>query len=174
MCRRIGLNISIGSGEVSKVDRLGFHYAAEAHGGKVISEGDDGTVVAFPEGEVTYKGGSFEARGVGPEKAQQVAMMATAPNITNPVILAVSGGFYFFGNLVKGDPEYATLEYPAMFGGFGGGKGLPGVARGDRDATVTLDRFDDNQRIMSPLWSGATLAVMQSINLYAFSGCTLR
>lgn len=169
------MNISFGNGEVSKVDRLGFHYAAETHGGQVVSQDGDRTVVRFPEGDVTYEGGSFTAEaGVPREKAEQVALMAAAPNIKDPVILAVSGGFYFFGNLVQQNPDYATLEYPAMFGGFAGGKGLPGVARGDKEATVTLDRFDDNQKVMSPLWSGATLAVMQSINLYAFSGCTLR
>ncbi len=38
-----------------------------------------------------------------------------------------------------------------MFGGFGGGKGLPAVARGDEEATVTLDCFGKNQIATIPI-----------------------
>jgi hypothetical protein len=87
-------------------------------------------------------------------------------------ILAVSGGFYFFGTEVDAPEGYVALRQGAMFGGFGGGKGLPGVARGDSAATVTLDRFDESQELLFPI--SAVFAIMPSIDLYTFKGTTLR
>ncbi|MBB3227037.1 hypothetical protein FHW69_001638 [Luteibacter sp. Sphag1AF] len=87
-------------------------------------------------------------------------------------IIAVSGGFYFFGTEVKAPDGYVSLKSAAMFGGFGGGKGLPGVSRGDKSATVTLDRFDADEELFFPLT--AVFAVMPSIDLYAFKGTTIR
>lgn len=90
-----------------------------------------------------------------------------------PTILAVSGGFYFFGNEVPSpQPGYVTLKSAAMFGGFAGGKGLPGVARGDKAATVTLDRFAEEDIVTFP--ESAVFAIMPSIDLYQFTGTTLR
>jgi len=167
------------------MNRLGFGYAAEQFGGKVLSNDGETVKIATPEGELTFKGGEVVSAPLGFEDlAGQIAAMASAPGMKNPTILAVSGGFYFFGDLDPLDQvgpdgtlvrsEYATLRKPAMFGGFAGGKGLPGVARGDSAATVTLDRFDENQVVASPLFSGATLAIMSSINLYGFKGTTCR
>lgn len=87
-------------------------------------------------------------------------------------ILAVSGGFYFFGTEVQAQEGYIALKKAAMFGGFGGGKGLPGVARGDKSATVTLDRFDAEEELLFPVT--AVFAILPSIDLYAFKGTTLR
>ena len=90
-------------------------------------------------------------------------------------ILAVSGGFYFFGTEVdagKGQEGYIILKNAAMFGGFAGGKGLPGVARGDKSATVTLDRFDKDEELFFPIT--AVFAILPSVDLYAHKGTTLR
>jgi hypothetical protein len=88
-------------------------------------------------------------------------------------ILAVSGGFYFFGTEIQAPVDgYIALKKAAMFGGFGGGKGLPGVARGDKSATVTLDRFDADEELLFP--ATAVFAILPSIDLYAFKGTTLR
>ena len=87
-------------------------------------------------------------------------------------ILAVSGGFYFFGTEVNAPEGYIALKNAAMFGGFAGGKGLPGVARGDKAATVTLDRFDADEECLFPL--SAVFAIIPSIDLYAFKNATLR
>lgn len=87
-------------------------------------------------------------------------------------ILAVSGGFYFFGTEVTAPEGYVCLKKAAMFGGFAGGKGLPGVARGDKSATVTLDRFDADEECLFPLT--AVFAILPSIDLYAFKGTTIR
>ena len=87
-------------------------------------------------------------------------------------ILAVSGGFYFFGTEVSAPDGYIAIKKAAMFGSFAGGKGLPGVARGDKSATVTLDRFDEDEEVLFPLT--AVFAIMPSVDLYAFKGTTLR
>lgn len=90
-------------------------------------------------------------------------------------ILAVSGGFYFFGTEVVGAaaPEgYICLKNAAMFGGFQGGKGVGGVARGDKSATVTLDRFGVDEECLFPIT--AVIAILPSIDLYAFKGTTIR
>ena len=87
-------------------------------------------------------------------------------------ILAISGGFYFFGTEQNGPDGYISLKKAAMFGGFGGGKGLPGVARGDKSATVTLDRFDADEELLFPIT--AVFAILPSVDLYAFKGTTLR
>lgn len=87
-------------------------------------------------------------------------------------ILAVSGGFYFFGTEVNAPEGYISLKNAAMFGGFAGGKGLPGVARGDKAATVTLDRFDKDEELLFPIT--AVFAILPSVDLYAHKGTTLR
>ena len=92
--------------------------------------------------------------------------------MSNTKILAVSGGFYFFGTEVQGPDGYITMKDVAMFGGFSGGKGLPGVARGDKEAKVTLDRFDEGKEVFFPLTT--VFAIMPSIDLYKFKGTTLR
>lgn len=93
----------------------------------------------------------------------------------NTKILAVSGGFYFFGTEIAGSscPDgYICLKNAAMFGSFGGAKGLPGVSRGDKAATVILDRFAADEELLFPIT--AVFAIMPSIDLYAFKGTTLR
>jgi hypothetical protein len=90
----------------------------------------------------------------------------------NKKILALPAGFYFFGTEVQGPEGFITLREAAMFGGFSGGKGLPGVARGDKEAKVTLDRFDQDKELYFPM--SAVYAIMPSIDLYTFKGATLR
>lgn len=91
----------------------------------------------------------------------------------NPTILAVNNGFYLFGDLQEGCVDgYIAMTNVAMFGRFSGGKGLPGVARGDGGATVTLDRFEAGKTCMWPLSS--VCGIYPSIDLYDFSGTTLR
>ncbi len=92
--------------------------------------------------------------------------------MNNTKIVAVAGGFYFFGEEVSSADGYIALKNAAMFGGFAGGKGLPGVARGDKSATVTLDRFDAEKEVIFPIT--AVYAIMPSIDLYTFKGVTLR
>lgn len=91
---------------------------------------------------------------------------------TKTVILAVSGGFYFFGTEVTAPEGYIALQNAAMFGGFSGGKGLPGVARGDKEARVTLDRFEKDEEVLFPI--SAVFAIMPSIDLYVSKNTTLR
>jgi hypothetical protein len=90
----------------------------------------------------------------------------------NHKILAVNGGFYFFGTEVASPEGYITLEKGAMFGGFEGGKGLPGVCRGDEAATVILDFFADDQKLVFPI--SAVFAIFDSIDLRTFKGTTIR
>jgi len=87
-------------------------------------------------------------------------------------ILAISGGFYYYGTQVDAPDGYIALKDFAMFGGFSGGKGLPGVARGDSEAKVTLDRFAEGEIGYFPLES--CLGVLPSVDLYKFKGTTLR
>ncbi len=87
-------------------------------------------------------------------------------------ILTISGGFYFFGTEVPAPEGYIALKNAAMFGGYAGGKGVPGIARGDRAATVTLDRFAENAEIVFPI--SAVFAIIPCIDLYTFKGTTLR
>lgn len=88
----------------------------------------------------------------------------------NTVIIAVDGGFYFFGTEVQGPAGYIVLENAAMFGGFGGGKGLPGVAKGSAGASVTLDRFD--QPVTFP--QGRVIFIAPSVDLYKSKIATIR
>ena len=87
-------------------------------------------------------------------------------------IIAVSGGFYFFGTEITAPDGYVCLKNAAMFGGFGGGRGLPAVSRGDASATVKLDRFDAEEELLFPIT--AVFAIMPSVDLYKFKGTTLR
>lgn len=91
---------------------------------------------------------------------------------TNFKIVAANYGFYFFGEEVKSEDGYIALKNASMFGGFSGGKGMPGVARGDKNAKVTLDKFDDKEEVIFPLT--AVIAIMPSIDLYKFNGTTIR
>lgn len=87
-------------------------------------------------------------------------------------ILAVMQGFYYFGEEVTAPEGYIALKNGAMFGGFSGGKGVAGVARGDKSSKVSLDRFDKNEELLFPI--SAVIGILPSINLYDFSGSTLR
>lgn len=93
-------------------------------------------------------------------------------DIKNPKIVTIAGGFYFFGDLIESDEGWITLKNYAMFGGFEGGKGLPGVARGDSSAKVTLDRFAEDEFGHFPVES--CYGIHPSINLYTFKNTTLR
>lgn len=91
----------------------------------------------------------------------------------NPTIIAINNGFYIFGSLLDNAPEgYVAMTDVAMFGGFSGGKGMPGIARGDSGGKVNLDRFESNRTCMWPISS--VCGVYPSIDLYKFKGATLR
>lgn len=176
----IGINKDL---TMNKSPRIGIHTAAEVRGASIVDTSPETYTLEMPGGTATFeRDGTLKSinpksfwkkRGLRRE-ATAIMMMAKAPQIVTPAILTVAGGFYFFGDLVQGHPDYATLKNGAMFGGFEGGKGLPGVARGDSAARVNLDRFDESQTIQAPLFSGAVLAIFRSINLYTFPGTTLR
>lgn len=87
-------------------------------------------------------------------------------------LVALSYGFYFFGEEVDAPEGYIKLVQASMFGGFSGGKGVPGVTRGDKDARVTLDRFLDKGEVLAPLSS--VVFVADSINLYESKNTTIR
>ena len=61
------------------------------------------------------------------------------PEVTNWKIFTVAGGFYYFGEEIEAPEGYIAFTKASMFGGFSGGKGLPGVQRMDPSARVTLD-----------------------------------
>ena len=92
--------------------------------------------------------------------------------MSNYKIFTIAGGFYFFGEQVDAPEGYIALKNYSMFGGFDGAKGLPGVARGDKAAKVTLDRFEADEIGYFPLSS--CYGIHTSVNLYKFSGATLR
>lgn len=87
-------------------------------------------------------------------------------------ILAIAGGFYYFGTEVPAPDGYIAITNAAMFGGFSGGKGLPGVSRGDKSAKVTLDQFEPKEECVFPI--SCVYGILPSIDLYAFKGTTLR
>ena len=91
---------------------------------------------------------------------------------TNWKLVALTSGFYFFGEEVPATDGYIKLIKASMFGGFSGGKGAPGVARGDKEAKVTLDRFGDDVEIAAPI--NSVVFIADSIDLYNFAGTTLR
>lgn len=92
--------------------------------------------------------------------------------MNNPKIFTVQGGFYFFGNEINSGQEgFLACNEAAMFRGFGGGKGLPGVSRGDVNATVKLDTFEEDKVLYFPLEN--VIAVLPSINLYKFKGAKI-
>lgn len=91
----------------------------------------------------------------------------------NPTILAINNGFYLFGDLQDSPPSgYVAMTNVAMFGGFSGGKGMPGVARGEKGAEIILDKFDQSKTCMWPIQS--VCGIYPSVNLYSFSGTKLR
>ncbi|MDZ4726465.1 MAG: hypothetical protein SH817_09920 [Leptospira sp.] len=87
-------------------------------------------------------------------------------------ILTVAGGFYYFGNEVQAQEGFIGLDKSALFGGFAGAKGMPGVARGAKDATVILDQFEQDTVTLFPIT--AVYSIASSVNLYTFKGTTLR
>lgn len=88
------------------------------------------------------------------------------------VIFVIAGGFYYYGEEVQASEGYIAMTNASMFGGFAGGKGLPGVARGDSAATVTLDRFNPESILTFPITS--CYGILDCIDLYQFKGTTLR
>lgn len=92
--------------------------------------------------------------------------------MANWKIVTIAGGFYFFGEQVDAPEGFVALKNYSMFGGFGGGKGLPGVARGDSNASVTLDKFEKDEIGYFPLT--ACYAIHPSIDLYKFKGTKIR
>lgn len=86
-------------------------------------------------------------------------------------IIAVDNGFYFFGTEVQSPADgYLAFENAAMFGGFSGGFGVAGVAKGKPGAEVVLDRID------GPLTIPTTRVVfiLESVDLYKFKGTKIR
>lgn len=98
--------------------------------------------------------------------------MAKEKYMKNPVVVAVDGGFYFFGDEVTGPEGYIALRSCAMFGSFGGGQGLPGIVGGCKGATVTLDRFPDNEEEIFNIMK--VLFIVKSVDLYSSEGTTIR
>lgn len=92
--------------------------------------------------------------------------------MSNWKMLTITQGFYFFGEEVEAPEGYIALRKGAMSGGFSGGKGIPGVCRGDKAATITLDRFEEKEELLFPISS--VVAILPSINLYQFKGTTIR
>ncbi len=93
----------------------------------------------------------------------------------NPTILAISGGFYIFGDLIplnESPSGFIAMTKVAMFGEFGGRKGIGAVCRGDKDATVTLSKFAAHETCLWPVSSN--LGIYPSVNLYEFSGTTVK
>ncbi|MCL2354264.1 MAG: hypothetical protein FWC69_06530 [Defluviitaleaceae bacterium] len=88
--------------------------------------------------------------------------------MSNWKIFTIAGGFYFFGEEVAAPSGYIACTKCAMFRRFEGGKGLPGVARGDKDAIVYLDTFDEKEEVYFPLSN--VYAILPSVNLYEFKG----
>lgn len=87
-------------------------------------------------------------------------------------VVAVAGGFYFYGAEVSGPDGYITLREAAMFGSFSGGKGVAGVCRGDKEALVILDCFDPAEEVVFPIT--AVYVIMPSVSLYDKKSTTLR
>lgn len=90
----------------------------------------------------------------------------------NCKLFVIAGGFYYFGEQVDAPPGYVALKSCSMSGGFSGGKGMPGVCRGDKAAKITLDRFEENSISYFP--ETACYGIHDSINLYEFKGTTIR
>jgi hypothetical protein len=89
----------------------------------------------------------------------------------NPKIFVTTFGFYYFGNEVETGNNFIACNQGAMFRKFGGGKGLPGVARGDKNATVSLDTFELKEILY--FHPSNLIAILPSINLYEFKGATI-
>ena len=86
-------------------------------------------------------------------------------------IIVIAGGFYYFGTVTRVTNEHIEIIDAAMFRGFSGGKGCPGVARGDKEAKVTLDCFNKDAILHFPM--SACYGILPSINLYEFKGATV-
>jgi len=87
-------------------------------------------------------------------------------------IVTLAGGFYYFGSEVQAQEGYIGITKASLFASFNGNKGMPGLARGDKDAKVSLDQFDQDGTILFPI--SAVYAIAPSVNLYEQKGTTLR
>jgi hypothetical protein len=88
-------------------------------------------------------------------------------------ILVVTSGFYYFGEIVESPTEgYISLTNASMSGGFRGGKGIAGVSRGDSQASITLDRFQEKELLHFPI--SAVIGILPCIDLYNFKNTILR
>ena len=90
---------------------------------------------------------------------------------TEYVIFVIAGGFYYFGKEVETQEGWLALTEASMFRGFQGGKGVPGVTRGDENAEVKLDQFEQDKVLYFPV--SACYGIQPSINLYKFKGSTI-
>lgn len=90
----------------------------------------------------------------------------------NTVIVTVAGGFYFFGEEVGESDGYVIVKNAAMFNDFYDGKGMPGVARGDKGASVTLDFFAPDAVLRCPREN--VYAIIDSIDLSEWENTTKR
>lgn len=87
------------------------------------------------------------------------------------VIIAVDNGFYFFGTEApSSDQGYLVFKDAAMSGGFQGGKGIAGVAKGAQGATITLDRIDGD--LIVP--TSRVVFLIESVDLYKRGSTTVR
>lgn len=94
-------------------------------------------------------------------------------NVTRWVGVTVANGFYFYGEEIESPTEgFIAIKNAAMSGGFGGGKGWPGVLRGDPKSNVILDRFRPEDVQLFPMT--AVLAIHPSVDLYVLKTTTLR
>lgn len=85
----------------------------------------------------------------------------------------ISGGFYYYGTLIKNnDPEMISIIDASMFGGFSSGKDCAGVARSDPNAKVILDRFASDAILEFP--KSACFGILPPVNLYEFKETILR
>lgn len=85
-------------------------------------------------------------------------------------ILAIAGGFYYFGTEVEAPEGYVAITNAAMFRGFSGGNGLPGIAKGT-SGQVTLDTFAKGEQLFFPL--SAVYGILPSVDLYSVKGNTV-
>lgn len=92
---------------------------------------------------------------------------------TKYVIIGAIHGFYYFGEEIEAPEGYIRIKNAAMSGGFSGGKGIPGVHRGDTSAKIILDRHEPDTIIEFPV-SAVIMIMHNCVNLYEFKGTTLR
>lgn len=98
--------------------------------------------------------------------------MSTKNSNSNHVILAVAGGFYFFGEQVSAPDGYIALRSGAMSGGFSGGRGIAGVATAHKGSSIKLDIFDKDRDLIFPVT--AVYAIMPCVDLYSVKSTEIR